>query len=141
MHLKSLERFPFDSVLVPYNFSMMSQPDYAADFDALVRVCRDRRVAIQTIKSVARRRWQEGDGPRYSWYEPLRDPDAIWRAVQYAFAQPEFFLNTSSDATLLNITLESAAGHRGPVAIEALQEDARRHRIEPLFVRGVSDVI
>ncbi|MEX0783078.1 MAG: aldo/keto reductase [Dehalococcoidia bacterium] len=141
MHLKILERFAFDSVLLPYNFSMMSQPDYAADFDALIRVCRDRGVAIQTIKSVARRRWQEGDGPRYSWYEPLRDPDAIRRAVEYVFAQSDFFLNTSSDATLLTLTLEAAAGQRRPVPIEALREDARQHRIEPLFIRGVSDVI
>ncbi|MEX1103077.1 MAG: aldo/keto reductase, partial [Dehalococcoidia bacterium] len=63
MHLRSLARFAFDSVLLPYNFSMSRQPDYAADFDALIRVCRERGVAIQTIKSVARRRWQEGDGP------------------------------------------------------------------------------
>jgi aryl-alcohol dehydrogenase-like predicted oxidoreductase len=143
MHLRSLERFAFDSVLLPYNFSMMSQPDYAADFDELIRVCREQAVAIQTIKSVARRRWREGDGPRYSWYEPLRDPDAIGRAVQYVFAQSDFFLNTSSDATLLAVTLEAAARHGQPLApeAEALQEDARRHRIEPLFVRGISDVI
>ncbi len=66
MHLRSLERFPFDSVLLPYNFTMMSQPEYRADFDALIGLCRERGVAIQTIKSVARRRWEEGDGPRYS---------------------------------------------------------------------------
>ncbi|MEW6272961.1 MAG: aldo/keto reductase [Thermodesulfobacteriota bacterium] len=56
MHLRSLERFPFDSVLAPYNRSMMAQPEYARDFEELYRVCRERGVALQTIKSIARRR-------------------------------------------------------------------------------------
>ena len=141
MHLRSLDRFPFDSVLLPYNFTMMSQPEYAADFDALIRVCRERGVAIQTIKSVARRRWEEGDGPRYSWYEPLRDPAAIRRAVDYVLTQPDFFLNTSSDATLLPLILEAVRERRQPVSVQALARDVREHAMAPLFVRGVSDAI
>lgn len=141
MHLKSLERYPFDSVLLPYNLTMMSDLDYAADFEALIRVCRERGVAVQTIKSIARRRWREGDGPRYSWYEPLRDPEAIDRAVRYVFAQPDLFLNTSSDATLLRMTLEAAASYREPVEIGTLRRDIETHQMEPLFVRGVLDAI
>ncbi len=141
MHLKSLERFPFDSVLLPYNFTMMSQPEYAADFDALSRVCEERGVAMQTIKSIARRRWQGEDGPRYSWYEPLRDSEAISRGVGYVFARPGVFLNTSSDATLLRQTLEAANSAPQPSSSEALQRDVAQHQMEPLFVRGVSDTI
>jgi len=39
MHLRSLERFAFDSVLLPYNFVMMQNRAYAADFEELARVC------------------------------------------------------------------------------------------------------
>lgn len=141
MHLRALERFPFDSVLLPYNFTMMSAPEYATDFDELLRVCRERGVAVQTIKSIARRRWEEGAGPRYSWYEPLRDPEAIDRAVRYVFAQPGIFLNTSSDATLLRLALESASNYRRPVSMDDLRGDVARHQMEPLFVRGVLDAI
>ena len=59
MHLRSLERFDFDSVLLPYNHSLMLNPRYAADFEALVARCRERQVAVQTIKSIARRPWGE----------------------------------------------------------------------------------
>jgi len=141
MHLKSLERFPFDSVLLPYNFTMMSQQEYAADFEALYRVCQERGVAMQTIKSIARRRWRDEDGPRYSWYEPLRDPDAIGRAVRYVLSRPGLFLNTSSDATLLRRTLDAAAADGGALPDEALRQDVTQHQMEPLFVRGVTDVI
>lgn len=141
-HLRSLERFPFDSVLLPYNVMMMSQPEYAADFNELHRVCQERGIAMQTIKSVARRRWQGDDGPRYSWYEPLRDPASIQRAVAFVFSRPGIFLNTSSDATLLRTTLQAADtwDGAGPDAA-AMRTDIDGQRMEPLFVRGVTDTI
>lgn len=141
MHLKSLERFPFDSVLLPYNFTMMNQPEYAADFQALYKVCRERSVAIQTIKSIARRRWRDEDGPRYSWYEPLRDPEALRRAVNYVFGRDGLFLNTSSDATLLEETLAAAGADQERPSDATLREDATHHQMEPLFVRGLTDTI
>lgn len=135
-HLQSLERYPFDSVLLPYNFSMMSQPGYAADFEALLAECSRRGVAVQTIKSVARRRWQEMPARRFSWYEPLRDPDAVRRAVHYVLARPGIFLNSSSDIALLRPILEAAnAAIEVPSAAE-MTDDARNFEVEPLFVPG-----
>ena len=140
MHLRSLERFDFDSVLLPCNYAMLSQPGYAADFDALMEICRNRNVAVQTIKSVARRRWQGDDGPRYSWYEPLREPDAIERAVRFVLSRDGLFLNSSSDATLLPATLEAArnAGATDSIAYreDELRADVERYGVEPLFVPG-----
>ena len=141
MHLKSLERFPFDSVLVPFNFTMMSNPEYAADFEALVSLCRGRGVAVQTIKSVARRRWQGEGERRFSWYEPLRDPDAIRRAVHFVLRRNGVFLNTSSDATILLDTLDAAERIDARISDAALEDDTRRLGIEPLFVRGISDSV
>jgi aryl-alcohol dehydrogenase-like predicted oxidoreductase len=142
MHLASLERFPFDSVLVPYNFSMMAQPEYAADFEALARVCTARGIALQTIKSIARRRWQPDDASkRFSWYEPIRDAAALRRAVHWVLRRPGLFLNSSSDATLLEATL-AAAAELGPRPSDAeMSDDARSLGVEPLFVRDVSERI
>ena len=141
MHLRSLERFDFDSVLLPYNHAMMQIPEYASDFEALVKLCVERGVALQTIKSVARRRWQDDAQPRYSWYEPLRDPEAIRRAVHFVLGRPDLFLNTSSDATILPDILEAAeAVGAAPPETEMLA-DAERLGVEALFVRDVSDRI
>jgi aryl-alcohol dehydrogenase-like predicted oxidoreductase len=141
MHQCSLERFRFDSVLLPCSFTMLAQPDYAADFEALLALCRERGVAVQTIKAIARRRWPEGATRRHSWYEPLTDPDAIRRAVHFVLACPGLFLNSSSDATLLRVVLEAAAGRIAPPEPRALADDVARLEMAPLFVRGVSDVI
>jgi aryl-alcohol dehydrogenase-like predicted oxidoreductase len=141
MHLRSLERFPFDSVLAPCNHTMLANPDYAADFERLVAICAERGVALQTIKSVARRRWQDEEARRFSWYEPLLDPDAIRRAVHYVLARPGLFLNTSSDARILPLMLEAAAAPIEVPAPDALAADVGRYAMEPLFERGVSDAI
>ena len=133
MHLRSLERFDFSSVLLPYNYTVMSDDRYRADVDALLEVCQQRGVAVQTIKSVARRRWPEGAGPQHSWYEPLADGDALARAVRYVLGRPDLFLNSSSDARLLRPTLEAAAAG-GPIPTdEEMAADVERHKIEPLF--------
>ena len=144
MHMRSLERFDFDSVLLPYNWTMMQNADYARDLESLLEVCSERNVAVQTIKSIARRRWREDDpSPRYSWYEPLRDPDALRRAVQWVLARPGLFLNSSSDATLLRPILEAARelgeGRARKVEEPEVMGDATAFAMEPLFARGVSD--
>ncbi len=142
MHSRSLERFPFDSVLVPYNFSMMQQPEYASDFETLVATCEARGVAVQTIKAIARRRWQDGDDEkRFSWYMPLRSQGPLTRAVHYTLSRPGLFLNSSSDATLLPAVLKAASEHVVKPSNAAMLNDQRSEAIEPLFVRGVSDEI
>ncbi|MCU1367947.1 MAG: putative aldo-keto reductase, partial [Ilumatobacteraceae bacterium] len=98
MHLRSLDRFDFDSVLLPYNASMMQNPSYATSFDLLVERCATRRIAVQTIKSVARRRWPaDSTDPHYGWYEPLPECDALRRGVAFVLNRDWLFLNTSSD--------------------------------------------
>ncbi|MGE0387491.1 MAG: aldo/keto reductase [Gammaproteobacteria bacterium] len=139
-HLQSLERFPFASVLCPYTFAMNRHGPYADDFERLYAVCRARGIAMQTIKSVAARRWRDDDaGRRLSWYLPLRDNDAIRRAVHFVLSRPGLFLNSSSDATLLPAILQAAAQPIEAPDPALLEADMHTHGIEPLFVRGVSD--
>ncbi len=132
MHLRSLERFDFDSVLLPYSPATMRDAAYARDFERLQALCRERDVAVQTIKSVARRRWPEGAAPSHgTWYEPLTDRDEIERAVHWALARPGVFVNTAGDLRLLAPMLRGAESFAAGSA--APPEPAG---LEPLFVRG-----
>lgn len=140
MHMQSLEAFNFDSILVPYNFTMMQQPQYAQDFEALYAMCQARGVAMQTIKGIAARRWQDSDAEkRFSWYRPITDAQAMKRAIDFVLNRENLFINTSSDATLLESVLTAIAEPRAEVDLALLAEDAQRLGIEPLFVRDVSD--
>ena len=133
MHRRSLERFDFNSVLLPYNYTVMRDDGYRADVEALLAECEQRGVAVQTIKSVARRRWPDETEPQYSWYEPLADGDALVRAVRYVLGRPGLFLNSSSDARLLRPILEAAALGGPPPTDEQMAADVEQHEIEPLF--------
>lgn len=141
MHQRSLAEFEFASVLCPYNFSMMAQPEYAADFESLAAICRERNVALQTIKSIARRRWQAAKGPRFSWYEPITDTAAIRRAVHWVLSRDDVFLNSSSDARLLESTLLAAREMIECPTDQDMQRDSDAFEIEPLFERGLTDSI
>ena len=81
-HLMSLKRFPFDSVLLPYNYEFMFKKEqYPADFEAIYTYCQQNEVAMQTIKSVARGRWKQQEQNRLTWYQPLEDQHEIDAAV------------------------------------------------------------
>ena len=136
MHLRSLERFDFDSVLFPYNFVLGRNEAYRSDVEELIAVCADRHVATQTIKSIARRRWRDDDSaPRYSWYAPVTEADALGRAVRYVLGRPGLFLLSSSDATRLPAIL--AAAQNGPTPTDdELAADAAAEGMEPLFDGG-----
>ena len=138
MHRRSLERFDFDSVLLPYNFSLLQIPEYRADVEAVRELCAERSVAVQTIKAIARRRWPSEPGadaatPRFSWYEPLTDTGAIGRAVRYVLAQPDLFLNTTSDARLLPAVLDAAEGQLDPPTDAEIRADQEAFDVAPLF--------
>jgi aryl-alcohol dehydrogenase-like predicted oxidoreductase len=148
MHRRSLERFPFDSVLFPFNYMLMQNPDYAADAERLMGVCAGRGVAVQTIKAIARRRWREGDTQKhFSWYEPVKTPAVLHRIVQWVLTEPRIFLNTSSDATLLPLILEAAEAFDKRAAdddrhiIDTLRADAAALEMEPIFIRGLADEV
>ena len=133
MHLRSLERFDFASVLFPVNFVLLDNPAYRADVEELLAVCADRGVAVQTIKSIARGRWSDAMTPHFSWYEPLTDPAAIGRAVRFVLSNPQMFLNTTSDARLLPSVVEAAAGDLTRPTDDEMRADIADHGITPLF--------
>lgn len=141
MHLRSLDRFDFDSVLFPFSFTLLQEPGYRRDVDALLLACAERRVAVQTIKSLARRRWDPTDPtPHYSWYAPIDAAGPLDRSVRWVLSHPALFLNSSSDARLLRPTLEAAdaaarAGYPRPTD-EEMRADLDALRIRPIFDGG-----
>ena len=62
-HRRSLERFDFDSVLLPYNYITVQDRYYDENFEALVATCKERNVAVQTIKSIAAAPWGDRRTP------------------------------------------------------------------------------
>ncbi|HET9496161.1 MAG TPA: aldo/keto reductase [Chloroflexia bacterium] len=134
MHRRSLERFDFDSVLLPYNYTMMQNPQYAADFEALLALCRERNVAVQTIKSALHRPWGEREHTATTWYEPLNRQDAVDAAVWWVLARPGVFLCTVGDIHVLPLVLDAASRFDPATTQASLEDRLSKLNMEPLFV-------
>jgi aryl-alcohol dehydrogenase-like predicted oxidoreductase len=128
MHRRSLARFDFDSILLPYNFFMVQSERYRDAFEEVVTICQERNVAVQTIKAIARGPWAAADRSHTTWYQPLERPEDIDRAVHWVLGRPGIFLNTAGDLTLLPSILDAAsrfAGRPSDESMRAMQDAAR----------------
>ncbi|HVQ78082.1 MAG TPA: aldo/keto reductase [Candidatus Binatia bacterium] len=133
MHRRSLARFDFDAILMPYNFFMAQDERYRHHFEEVLAQCRQRQVAVQVIKSVARGPWATAERTRATWYQPLEDQVDIDRAVHWALAVPGVFLNTPGDIELLPRVLDAASRYQGRPPDAEMKEMAQAQRMTSLF--------
>jgi aryl-alcohol dehydrogenase-like predicted oxidoreductase len=134
LHRQALERFDFDSVLLPYSYVLMQNPQYAADVEELLLVCRERNVAVQTIKGITRSPWHERPHTANTWYEPLSDQAGIDLAVHWILGNPIAFLNTAAEISLLPKVFDAVSRFTMQPHDEEMQELLREQEMEPLFV-------
>jgi aryl-alcohol dehydrogenase-like predicted oxidoreductase len=134
-HRRSLQRFDFDSVLLPYNFTTVQSSYYAQNFDALQATCQERNVAMQTIKSIAYRPWSGRPRSATTWYQPLEEQSDIDLAVHWALGRAGIFVISSGDVNLLPKVLDAAERLPAERPSDAeVQKMVEHLQMEPLFV-------
>ena len=134
MHIQSLERFDFDTVLLPWNYGMSQNAEYAADFRDLERLCQNRNVAMQTIKAILRRPWGDLEQDRATWYQPLENQSDIDKAVHWLLQHDGLFLNTVGDIGVLPRVLDAASRfEHGPDDAD-MNAMLAQNDMAPLFV-------
>ncbi|MBI5565290.1 MAG: aldo/keto reductase [Chloroflexi bacterium] len=134
LHRRALERFDFDSVLLPYSYIVLQNPQYAADVHALLTVCAERHVAVQAIKSITRAPWHDRAHTRTTWYEPLEDQRALDRTVHWVLGNPIVFLNTAGDIHVLPKILDAAERFTERPSDQEMDAILTEQAMEPLFV-------
>jgi aryl-alcohol dehydrogenase-like predicted oxidoreductase len=133
-HKRSLERFPFDSVLLPYSYIMARNIQYSSDWEALFALCQERGVAVQTIKSITRAPWAErAERTASTWYDPLRDQEGIDLAVHWVLGREGVFLNTVGDIHVLPLVLDAANRFEGRPSEDQMTALAEKYDMAPLF--------
>jgi predicted aldo/keto reductase-like oxidoreductase len=133
MHFRSLGRFPFDSVLLPLNYTMLQNQAYAADYAELIEVCRQRGVAVQTIKSLAVGGWAEKERTTRTWYEALSEQADVDLAVHWVLGHEGVFVNSSSDLGLLEKIIHAADRYEVSPAGPQMEAMVYRTAMSPLF--------
>ncbi len=133
--LRSLDRFDFDSVLLPYNFPMMQNVEYAAGFEKLASMCAERDVPMQTIKAVARRLRRDESKAYSTWYEPLQSQEEIDPAVHWVLARPDVFINSAGDVNVAPRIFDAAErfDREEAPSDEEMRRFVEEAGLEPLF--------
>jgi hypothetical protein len=120
--------------MLPYNYAQMRDPYYAPRFEALAAVCAERGIALQTIKSLAWRRWEGRPHTASTWYEPLREQPDIDLAAHWVLGRPEVFLMTTGDVEILPRLLDAVERFDRRPSDEQLADLVARREAQPLFV-------
>lgn len=132
-HLKSLGRHDFDSVLLPYNFLMMQNPQYAEDFETLLSYCDTHNVAFQTIKSLARGDLGDKQKVYTTWYDPLVNEESIQKSIHWVLANKKVFLNSTGDIHILPAILKAAEMGYARPSDEQMLNLVQQEGMQPLF--------
>jgi predicted aldo/keto reductase-like oxidoreductase len=124
--LEALNRFPFDSMLLPINFACWMKgwgPDAVA-------AAKSKGVARLALKSVARTFWpgEERKHPK-CWYEPYDDPAKAALSFRWTLSQDVTAAVSPGQQGLLPMMLDVAENFR---PITAKEEEELRAMAEPL---------
>lgn len=133
MHMDSLKQYDFDSVLAPYNYLLMQHPTYSKSFDRLFNYCKENNIALQTIKSAARRHWNGKQKSHNTWYEPLNNLEAVKKAIQWSYAKDYIFLISTGDLQVLPMFLEAAATYESRTPVSEMRTLVKEEEMERLF--------
>ena len=133
MHRRSLARFDFDSILLPWNFFMAQNERYRQSVEEVMAICRERSVAVQMIKTIARGPWATTERTHATWYQPLERPADIARAIHWAMGVPGAFINTAGDLSLLPTVLDAAGRYAGRPPDEEMLAMQGTARMTSLF--------
>ncbi len=112
----------------------MADGVYGPDFERLYALCRERNVAVQTIKTITRGPWGTTARNRNTWYEPLEEQADIDTAVHWAMGKEGVFLNTVGDIHLLPKVLDAASRFTVRPTDEEMAAVAKKLSMSSLFV-------
>jgi aryl-alcohol dehydrogenase-like predicted oxidoreductase len=133
-HLEGIRRFPFATILTPWNPLLSRMESYAADFYALVAEVQRQDAGLMTIKTVSRRNWASPAEKRYNtWYEPYDQDGPITAAVSWVLSFPEITgIPSAGDVRLLPAILRAEEASRS-ISREQADELLAPVHADPLY--------
>ena len=134
MHIQSLTRFDFDSVLLPYNYLLMKNPRYLTAFNDLVTMCEKQNIGIQTMKAIAHIP-SKGPSKKFNtyFYEPLEHQGAIDKAVHWSYGFQNSFLISVGDMQLLPKFLDAISRFESRPSNEEMDALVTEHKLLQIF--------
>jgi len=133
----AIERFDFDSVLLPVSLASMAKPSPENDYRPVLRLASERDMSVTAIKAISKGRWRRGSRKKYrTWYEPVESEHDILQGVSFTLSQdPVATYSIPCDVRLWPFVLEAGLNFKrlGPKQQRNLIQDAREAGFRPLF--------
>ena len=133
---RAIERFDFDSVLLPVCLASMTHPTPENDFRPVLKEADQRDMSVVAIKAVAKSRWKPGRKKYTTWYDPIDVRGEVQQAVSYTLSQkPVATYSLPCDTRLWPLVLKAALKYRklGQIEQKKAIEHARDAGFKPLF--------
>lgn len=130
-----LERFPFDSVLFPFNFCAYLQGNFGPQ---VVAAAQTAGAGLLALKGMARTKWPEGmtreerPWPK-AWYEPINDRAHAELALRFTLGLPITAAVPPGHKQLWEMAVEVASDPRPLTADEERRLRELAEGTEPLF--------
>lgn len=136
--MRALERFDFDTVLLPVNCVLKANPQPENDYEPVLALAETKNIGIIAMKSIAKGPWPGKERPYNTWYQPFDTQKEIDRALWFTLSQKVTTAASSSDIRLARMTIDAAE------RFEKLTGEQQRELISsfaartPLFPRTMS---
>lgn len=134
--LAAMDRYDFDSALVPINFACMQKGKWGPQ---IIEKARDKGVVLLALKPLARQRWPK-DAMKHEhykrcWYQPITDLDEAYLSLRYTLSQPVTAAIPPAAEFLFRPALNLAMDYTPiePQEVERLR--ALAEHLEPVFAQ------
>ncbi len=138
--MAAMERFDFDSLMLPVNFASW----YAGDFaPAVLEKAAQKRMGCMALKAMAHRQWPAKDYPTRKqfpkcWYEPVHEPQQASLALRWTLSRKVTVAIPPGEPALFELALKIASDMRPLDDAELARVELWARQTEPLFVNNLS---
>jgi aryl-alcohol dehydrogenase-like predicted oxidoreductase len=132
-----LDRFEFDSILFPFNWVCWHQGNFGP---IALEKAQEKGAARFALKSLAKRRWQEGEGEQSQWpkcwYAPIETYEEASLALRWTLSKPITAAVSPGHADLLWWACDAAEDLTPLSEEEAALVAQRSEGLAPIFPQG-----
>ena len=135
IHLKALELYDFDVLLLPINITSIITPDPVNSFKLVLDQAIQKNIGITAIKAIQKGRWK-GEQKYSCWYEPFDYQEAITDTIHFTLSQEGVTTySLAGEIKLWDMMLEAGKSYKkiDKSAQDNLVEKYRLLNTMPLF--------
>jgi aryl-alcohol dehydrogenase-like predicted oxidoreductase len=135
--LAAIDRYPFDTILFPLNWLLVSQANFGMQ---ILDRARQKQVGILCLKSMAKTVWppdQQKNHPEPKcWYQPAGYPDEAAMGLRWTLNHPITAAIPPGDERYFRLAMDVAQNYKPLTAHEEQALLAGGKGVEPLFHLG-----